>query len=234
MDAHPENIRKPHAYSIGMFLMALGRLKDGARQHMQSLADGVDPQWERSWMAYMQDDLPTLRRLLPSIEFKKFPPRTAMLVRAGLVDKAREVLRTVPAEGLDQQAFQALGRGDVLLIDNQPAQAIPLLKKGVAALKASTRLDYYIGCESLATALKRVNRVSEGLEALEECRHERPRYSSILFITPAFWMHLQLRLADDYREAGRVAEAQKIEEVLRKLLAYADADHPILVRLNAR
>ncbi len=48
------------------------------------------------------------------------------------------------------------------------------------------------------------------------------------------WLRCRLLLADIYRDIGREADAIAIEQELRGLLAVADADHPVLRRLNAR
>ena len=45
------------------------------------------------------------------------------------------------------------------------------------------------------------------------------------------WLTARDRLAQLYRETGRESEAVPIEAELRTLLAAADADHPIALRL---
>lgn len=45
-------------------------------------------------------------------------------------------------------------------------------------------------------------------------------------------LHIRSRLASLYRKAGRVQEAEQIEQQLRERLTYADADHPILRQLQ--
>jgi hypothetical protein len=47
-----------------------------------------------------------------------------------------------------------------------------------------------------------------------------------------FWLRIQAHLAQLYRQTGRTEEARKIEGQLRKILAYADSDHPILLQLR--
>lgn len=59
-----------------------------------------------------------------------------------------------------------------------------------------------------------------------------PRFFGTFNTVP--WMKNQLRLADEYRADGRIGDAQTIEQHLRRLLVYADADNPLVVRLNAR
>ncbi|MCZ6769693.1 MAG: hypothetical protein O7D93_10640 [Acidobacteria bacterium] len=48
----------------------------------------------------------------------------------------------------------------------------------------------------------------------------------------ALWLRIRAALASLYRETGRNKEAREIEEDLRKHLAYADPDHPILRQLE--
>ena len=50
----------------------------------------------------------------------------------------------------------------------------------------------------------------------------------------ALWVVARDRLADLYRSMGRTKEAETIDAELLKLLAVADADHPVLARIKAR
>lgn len=50
--------------------------------------------------------------------------------------------------------------------------------------------------------------------------------------TGAYWLRNQFELAKSYRGAGRAEDALAVEGELRKLLAFADADHPILLELQ--
>jgi serine/threonine-protein kinase len=47
-----------------------------------------------------------------------------------------------------------------------------------------------------------------------------------------FWIYARDKLSQLYRRMGRVSEAQAIDADLRKLLAVAEEDHPVLVRLR--
>ncbi len=51
-------------------------------------------------------------------------------------------------------------------------------------------------------------------------------------LTGLLWLRLQAQLVQLYREMGRDADARKIEDQLRKRLALADSDHPILRQLG--
>jgi tetratricopeptide (TPR) repeat protein len=48
------------------------------------------------------------------------------------------------------------------------------------------------------------------------------------------WSRCRLLLADIYRDVGRLAEARKVEDDLRRLLSAADADYPLVRRLAER
>ena len=54
----------------------------------------------------------------------------------------------------------------------------------------------------------------------------------VLGESPAMWLRVRSALAKLYRETGYNEEAREIEEELRKHLAYADPDHPILRQLD--
>ena len=53
-----------------------------------------------------------------------------------------------------------------------------------------------------------------------------------LHSTRWLWMKAQFLLAERYRELGYKAEALEIETELLGLLAYADPDFPLLLRLQ--
>jgi hypothetical protein len=47
-------------------------------------------------------------------------------------------------------------------------------------------------------------------------------------------MRVQKKLADLYRDVGRIEDARRVEEDLLARLAAADADHPLLIELRRR
>jgi hypothetical protein len=47
-----------------------------------------------------------------------------------------------------------------------------------------------------------------------------------------FWLRIQAHLAQLYRQMGRAEDARKVEDQLRRILAYADSDHPVLQQLK--
>jgi hypothetical protein len=75
-----------------------------------------------------------------------------------------------------------------------------------------------------------VNRRAESIAELERCVTIAPRFFGRF--NAGYRMKNQMRLADEYRATGRPSDAERIEEQLRGLLVYADADHPLVVRLR--
>jgi hypothetical protein len=96
---------------------------------------------------------------------------------------------------------------------------------------------FYLGSETLARTYEKQGHRDAALRVLLQAHESKGRADTCLVNKPmigAFWLRTELQLADLYRAMGRVAEAEKIEDELRKMLIYADADHPLLVQLKQR
>jgi hypothetical protein len=91
-----------------------------------------------------------------------------------------------------------------------------------------------MGSEILAEAWRAEGELGKAVQVLESAAEKEvlllADQSSPL--TGALWVRVQAQLAEYYRKMGRDAEARKIEEKLRALLAYAEPDHPIRRQLD--
>jgi predicted Zn-dependent protease len=157
----------------------------------------------------------------------------ATYIRAGLLNRAQELIdrRRDPVPG----SWIEIGRGDLLLLRGQHEQAIKHLKHGLELQYAFGGPIYLWGCESLADALGHVGRQVEAVEALETCRQDAASRLNEAWATFGnFKMSMDLHLADLYRQVGRIANAQTIEQRVRQRLALADPDYFLLQRLNNR
>lgn len=155
------------------------------------------------------------------------------LARSGLIPEAQKALAVVekrmkrsPRKGVLETI-----RGEILLARGREKEAIPLLQTGVEELSHSeTATLLLMGADSLARIWERQGDLPRALQTLERVSRER------IFLDPYYnmveWMRIQAHLAQLYRKAGREKEAQGIETRLRKLLTYADADHPLLIQLK--
>lgn len=123
------------------------------------------------------------------------------------------------------------------------------LREGLAGIIALARGEKRKGISSLEEALSRhrwtrrsanLYRFSESLaQALEE-QGDFPKAIHVLEDLPQGnfnpsgpdWLRTRAQLARLYRKAGRVQDAEKVEAELKKLLVYADPDHPLLLQLK--
>ena len=85
----------------------------------------------------------------------------------------------------------------------------------------------------LAKALTAAGNLAEAARVLEAVTTNQWRHYAIN-APVAGWISNRNRLADVYRSLGRDKEADAIDAELLKLLAVADLDHPVLMRLKAR
>lgn len=83
--------------------------------------------------------------------------------------------------------------------------------------------------EGLSLALEQSGNLRNAAEALEQISNGRIPHP--LEVGPD-WLRNQARLAGLYRKIGRTGDARKIEDELRKRLAVADPEHPILQQLR--
>lgn len=84
----------------------------------------------------------------------------------------------------------------------------------------------------LAEALEAIGNVSEAIDTLEEVVGDR--VEAIAGNTPNLWLRANAHLARLYHKSGHADKARAIEAHLMKLLAAADADHPLVVELGRR
>ena len=85
-----------------------------------------------------------------------------------------------------------------------------------------------MGSDSLALAWLAQGEPSRAARVLDEAAQVVPQPLG----AGPFWLTLELRRAQVYRQLGRVEEAEQIEARLRTLLAHADPDHVILRELK--
>jgi DNA-binding winged helix-turn-helix (wHTH) protein/tetratricopeptide (TPR) repeat protein len=126
--------------------------------------------------------------------------------------------------------------GFLLLARNLPAEAVQqfgqvdyILDVPVKGLYGtpSTLLWFRYG---LAIGLEKEGRLQEAIDAIEP--FTRPSAAHLSDAWP--WLQCRAKVAELYRKAGRVAEAARVEDDLRRRLAEADPDHPLRVQLLRR
>lgn len=226
--------------AAGFFNLALGRLS--AAREVFNREPAAMRDLNLLAVADLQDDTVTFQRLVSAIVGPEgrgaaWTTRYTLVMRAGLVDKARDLLarplrvapgdeggcRLVPCE----EGLFELGTGELLLREGHADRAVPHLERGLVVMQGSVYREYYQECEALAAAYRQLGQADRELQTLESCAAERPRFHGAPFATPSWWMKLRLTLADAYRARGREVDSQREEQSVRLLLVYADADHPL-------
>ncbi|MDX1500844.1 MAG: serine/threonine-protein kinase [Thermoanaerobaculia bacterium] len=152
------------------------------------------------------------------------------LARAGLAGEARELLASleVPTEP-NTRALRLWAGGELALAAGNAADAIPLLVEGVEALRGNRLAhSFFWAAGALAEAWRQQGNVERALEVLLDAARQKGR----AFSGKSGWTEVRLQLAELYRHLGRDADARAVEEELRGLLRYADADYRLLRRLE--
>ena len=138
--------------------------------------------------------------------------------RREAIERRRDILRGV----------LALSRGNRLEGMKMLENALSLSGPLVPATSV-----YFMGSESLAKAWKEQGNSGKAVQVLNAALQKQSRLlleQSLL--TGPLWLRLQAQLVQLYREMGQDEDAGKIEDELRKRLALADPDHPILRQLD--
>jgi hypothetical protein len=84
----------------------------------------------------------------------------------------------------------------------------------------------------LAEGWSQERELQKAVQVLEEASKKKHIVLLLNFDSPIMWLRVRSALAKLYRETGRNEEAREIEEELRRHLALADPDHPILRQLD--
>ncbi len=228
----PSSLREEALVELGAFFQTVGRLGT-AEDFFNRVSPPSNHLTALSLIRGREKELePRSRALVVDLDSAD-PYIVVLLARRGLVDQAEGVLTEKERRSLltHPGLLEAL-RGEVAMARGRTGQAIDHLRKSLEETRLVGRSGFWLGRETLASALARRGDLAGAIGVLEEGSKWK-RHAALNFVSNgAFWTRNQLLLARLYRRGGRSSEAQRIEAELLKLLAVADADHPILLELQ--
>ena len=142
----------------------------------------------------------------------------------------RKLLADMPAL-LQRTGTDMLVAGRVALAEGRLEEAIAMLQSYEARSNDRTKTTPMLIASMLADALTGNGQASSAIARLESATEMRSA-ATYGVSSGALWIHTRAKLAEVYRHTGQAAEAQRIEQHLKKLLIVADDDHPLKKRLG--
>ncbi len=225
-----------------LLYLTLGRLKD-ARElaERRRVWDGRAP-WLLAYALREQGDLNGLREYMTNRWTYDHPApatglgwRVEFLVSAGMLDEADRDIdryhRQTPAAALNT-SFYPFMMGMVELGRGHPREAVDLLQPWLA-LPDRALTEFQWPAQKLAEAWDSVGNTTDAIDVLERAVERPPRLQAGLTLVHHMWLRSYAQLARLYRKTGQDQKAIAVENRLLKLLAVADADHPLLKELKA-
>jgi tetratricopeptide (TPR) repeat protein len=180
-----------------------------------------------------REDQAALRKALHRRKTEEMTGITTALIEAGMLTEARQALDLLRTQPLMTKDYILMAEGQLAVAEKRYEDAIP-------ALEAQLRLTppgmsvmrQWRAMAKLGTALLATNSADTAIAVLEGA--PPPGAVDSQGLGWGFeWLLVRERLAQAYRRAGRVADAEKVESELLELLAVADDDHPIRRRLSS-
>ena len=157
-----------------------------------------------------------------------------VLARAGFTGEAEVLITKFERDPIKrpqypmENSFQ-MARGVLTLSKGNTTEGMRLIEEMLGQARGLN----FLGSLILAEAWREQDQLESAMRVLEQASSKK-----VLLFAPvggensARWLRIRLMLAEIYREMGRDEDARKVEAELRTLLAYADADHPILRQLG--
>jgi DNA-binding winged helix-turn-helix (wHTH) protein/tetratricopeptide (TPR) repeat protein len=219
------------------FYWAFGEFAE-AEKYIQKEPDDRNRAIYTGIMEYLKGNLPAARKSFASVHRENDPgcvgcTGIVVEVRLGLWNHVEPIIRKTPAHSPGSEIV----RGERALALGKTKTGTALLEKGIEAMHSMALPAFYLGSETLAQTYEKQGNLEAALRVLRQASDAKVRTFNCLSNGPmsgAWWLRNELQLADLYHEMGRLSEAEAVENELRKMLVYADADHPILRELQKR
>jgi tetratricopeptide (TPR) repeat protein len=210
---------------------------DEAERHIRRVVDPDDRHISAAVLEFLKGKPRAARNNFEKIKNESWGVESSSEIvvaeRCGLWTRLEGVVRKNRQEDLSLE----IAIGEHALARGQTKEGIALLEKATDALRMMPTGAFYLGSESLAHAYQKQGNFPAALRVLKQASNSKSRAYDCVNNGPmlgAWWMRTELQLAELYRGMGRINDAEDVETELRKMLIYADADHPILRELQKR
>jgi len=239
---------------MGAFYLTLGKIQWAREWFEKSTEPGPRRQYFLAAIAYIEEDhramtahleqtlkdWESLRRmedLVPTARGPLMATLPLLLARGGFglpplrapnPNRPDFIQKEIPQRSDARRAMLAVIQDNSMEELRKLGDALSSMSFNTAA-SAST---YFMGSEILAEAWRERGDLINAAQVLRTALEKDPFLVSQSVLTGALWLKLQAQLSQLYREMGQDEDALKIEDKLRRSLAYADPDHPILRQLD--
>lgn len=220
--------------SLGHFFLTLGKLET-AEKLLQRVSTPFSRFPSLAAVSYYRGDRAGLREHLRAALASREPMDPVigvLLARTGWLSEAERLISEQEKTKAYSPGFIEVARAELALARGQTAEAVSQLKKARERWPINSSNTFFLGTETLATALTQQGDAEGAIRVLELASKQKTRAIFNWVSAAPSWMRTQLLLAKLYRKVGRQEDARRIEGELRGLLAYADPDHVMLRELN--
>ena len=225
----------PDPERIWFFYSALGELNE-AERHIRHISDDDDRHFFYGWLAFLKGDQQLARKNFEQVKLDLSIAGNSVFVVLGRCGLWNKVEKNIQKSSHNDPGNEIV-RGEHALMAGRTEEGIALLEKGTEAMQMMPTGAFYLGSESLAGAYQKQGNFEAALRVLQRASHAKGKAYNCIgdwHMLGALWLRTEWQLAELYRAMGRSADAEKVEDELRKMLVYADADHPIFRELQRR
>lgn len=148
---------------------------------------------------------------------------------ASLISSEADGGTKISAGMRESESMRKIAEGTLAYARGRIDEAILLLEQGVREVNSSYS-HHHLAAEALAQAWETKGDLSRAVEAIRISSHNE--FQKTLIVPAFFSMNNKLKLSEVHRKIGNLREADRLEDELRDQLAYAEPDHPILVRIS--
>jgi tetratricopeptide (TPR) repeat protein len=218
---------------VAFLYLTLGRVEQ-ARATAQILTDEPKLRLQLEAWAVLEKEGPSeLRARLAGRTTGELSMVHGLLLDAGMVNEFRQVVTLGRTERQLLVVVNDFQLGQIALIEGRMNDGLHHLQKA-AGDPATGQMRPWVLRASIALAdlLHRRGDRAGAIKTLERVSQVPRWQTGSVWVNGFSWVRMRAALAALYRDTGRIADAERVENELRPLLAAADPDHPVKMQLE--